>query len=82
MLTAAVCTQLNSNIHYYNIIHLFNKNSKNQWFDKLKYLSLSVAQFMYIIRKRIQLAPEKAMFLFVNRMLPTTRYGLTTACTL
>lgn len=43
--------------------------------DKRKFLvpaDLSVAQFMYIIRKRIQLAPEKSMFLFVNRMLPTT----------
>ncbi|XP_065828466.1 uncharacterized protein [Oscarella lobularis] len=42
--------------------------------DKRKFLvpsDLSVAQFMYIIRKRIQLAPEKAMFLFVNRVLPT-----------
>ena len=34
---------------------------------------LLVAQFMYIIRKRIQLPPEKAMFLFVNKVLPTTR---------
>ena len=32
-----------------------------------------VAQFMYIIRKRIQLPPEKAMFLFVNKVLPATR---------
>jgi len=43
--------------------------------DKRKFLvpsDLTVAQFMYIIRKRIQLAPEKAMFLFVNKMLPTT----------
>ncbi|XP_046842954.1 autophagy-related protein 8-like [Xenia sp. Carnegie-2017] len=43
--------------------------------DKRKFLvpnDLTVAQFMYIIRKRIQLAPEKAMFLFVNKVLPTT----------
>ncbi|XP_002163079.2 gamma-aminobutyric acid receptor-associated protein-like 2 [Hydra vulgaris] len=43
--------------------------------DKRKFLvpsDLTVAQFMYIIRKRIQLAPEKAMFLFVNKVLPAT----------
>jgi GABA(A) receptor-associated protein len=43
--------------------------------DKRKFLvpaDLTVAQFMYIIRKRIQLPPEKAMFLFVNKVLPTT----------
>ena len=43
--------------------------------DKKKYLvpsDLSVAQFMYILRRRIQLPPEKAMFLFVNKSMPTT----------
>jgi len=43
--------------------------------DKRKFLvpsDLTVAQFMYIIRKRIQLPPEKAMFLFVNKVLPAT----------
>ena len=34
-----------------------------------------VAQFMYIIRRRINLPSEKAMFLFVNKVLPTTRYN-------
>lgn len=32
--------------------------------------SLTVGQFVYIIRKRIQLAPEKAIFLFVDDILP------------
>ncbi|CAH1779708.1 unnamed protein product, partial [Owenia fusiformis] len=43
--------------------------------DKRKFLvprDLTVAQFMYIIRKRIQLPPENPMFLFVNKVLPTT----------
>lgn len=43
--------------------------------DKRKYLvpyHLSVAQFMMIIRKRIELPSEKAMFLFVNGVLPAT----------
>ena len=49
--------------------------SNIQDIDKRKFLvpaDLTVAQFMYIIRKRIQLPPEKAMFLFVNKVLPTT----------
>lgn len=49
--------------------------SNIQDIDKRKFLvpsDLTVAQFMYIIRKRIQLPPEKAMFLFVNKILPTT----------
>jgi GABA(A) receptor-associated protein len=41
--------------------------------DKHKFLvpsDLSVAQFMWIIRKRIHLQPEKAIFLFVGKLLP------------
>jgi len=41
--------------------------------DKRKFLvpsDISVAQFMWIIRKRIQLPPEKAIFLFVGKVLP------------
>ncbi|XP_076339004.1 gamma-aminobutyric acid receptor-associated protein-like 2 isoform X3 [Tachypleus tridentatus] len=41
--------------------------------DKHRFLvpdDISVAHFMWIIRKRIQLAPEKAIFLFIDRMLP------------
>jgi GABA(A) receptor-associated protein len=43
--------------------------------DKKKYLvpsDLSVGQFVYVIRKRIKLPPEKAVFLFVNNALPPT----------
>ena len=43
--------------------------------DKKKYLvpsDLTVGQFVYVIRKRIKLAPEKAIFVFVNDMLPPT----------
>ena len=32
--------------------------------------SFLVAQFMWIIRKRIQLPSEKAIFLFVNKTIP------------
>ncbi|KAI9475705.1 MAG: light chain 3 [Benjaminiella poitrasii] len=41
--------------------------------DKKKYLvptELTVGQFIYVIRKRIKLSPEKAIFIFVNGILP------------
>lgn len=43
--------------------------------DKKKYLvpaDLTVGQFIYVIRKRIKLTPEKALFTFVNDVLPPT----------
>lgn len=43
--------------------------------DKIKYLvpsSLTVGQFIYVIRKRIQLPAEKAMFIFINNSIPPT----------
>ena len=44
-------------------------------FDVVNWVCL-VAQFMYIVRRRISLPSEKAMFLFVNKVLPTTRFVL------
>jgi GABA(A) receptor-associated protein len=43
--------------------------------DKKKYLvpnDLTVGQFVYVVRKRIKLEPEKAIFIFVNNSLPST----------
>ncbi|VVB06410.1 unnamed protein product [Arabis nemorensis] len=43
--------------------------------DKKKYLvpaDLTVGQFVYVIRKRIQLSAEKAIFIFVDDVLPPT----------
>ena len=43
--------------------------------DKEKFLvpgDLTTAQFIYIIRKRLTLPSEMALFLFVNGVLPTT----------
>ena len=43
--------------------------------DKNKYLvplDLTVGQFIYVIRKRIELEPEKALFIFINNVLPPT----------
>jgi GABA(A) receptor-associated protein len=52
-----------------------SKNSDIPDIDKHKFLvpaDLSVAQFVYIIRKRINLTPEKAIFIFINNQLPAT----------
>mmetsp|Transcript_11428 Transcript_11428/g.20149 ORF Transcript_11428/g.20149 Transcript_11428/m.20149 type:complete len:139 (+) Transcript_11428:115-531(+) len=41
--------------------------------DKKKYLvpsDLTVGQFVYVIRKRIKLSPERAIFIFVRNILP------------
>lgn len=51
------------------------ENSDIQDIDKRKYLvpgDLSVGQFVYVIRKRIRLPSEKAIFIFVNDILPPT----------
>jgi GABA(A) receptor-associated protein len=43
--------------------------------DKKKYLvpsDLTVGQFVYVIRKRIKLSSEKAIFIFCNNSMPPT----------
>lgn len=43
--------------------------------DKAKYLvpaDLTLGQFVYIIRKRIKISPEKAIFTFINGKLEPT----------
>ena len=43
--------------------------------DKNKFLvpsDLTVGQFIFIIRKRLTLSPETALFLYINNTLPTT----------
>lgn len=35
---------------------------------------LTVGQFVYVIRKRIRLSAEKAIFIFVDNVLPPTGY--------
>lgn len=46
-----------------------SSNSKLNDIDKNKYLiplNLKVGQFIYVIRKRMKLSPEKAIFLFID----------------
>lgn len=43
--------------------------------DKHKFITpadLTVGQFIYIVRRRLELPAEKSLFLFVNNTLPTT----------
>ncbi|KAM5588727.1 autophagy-related protein 8C-like [Rosa sericea] len=43
--------------------------------DKKKYLvpaDLTVGQFVYVVRKRIKLSADKAIFIFVKNILPPT----------
>ena len=47
--------------------------------DKTKYLvpgDLTVGQFIYVIRKRIKLNPEQALFIFINDTMPTISENL------
>ena len=51
------------------------KTSKLQDIDKSKFLvpkDLTVGQLLYVIRRRIHLPPEKAIFMFVNKILPAS----------
>mmetsp|Transcript_14027 Transcript_14027/g.51007 ORF Transcript_14027/g.51007 Transcript_14027/m.51007 type:complete len:120 (+) Transcript_14027:307-666(+) len=51
------------------------ERSDIQDIDKKKYLvpaDLTVASFVYVIRRRIKLSPEKAIFIFANNVLPPT----------
>jgi GABA(A) receptor-associated protein len=50
-----------------------NKNLES--IDKIKYLvpaDLTVGQFIFVIRKRIKLTPEQALFLYVGRNIPSS----------
>ena len=43
--------------------------------DKTKYLvpdDLTMGQFLFVIRKRLKLTPDKALFVFINNKLITT----------
>jgi len=66
--------------HPYRIPIICEKieNKKNQEFptiDKIKYLvplDLTLSQFIYVIRKRMKLSAEKAIFLFVENTIPSS----------
>lgn len=65
-------------VKYPDRIPIIVENSDKSDLPKLdnnKYLvprDLTVGQFMYVLRERIKLEPEKAIFMFVNNTLPAT----------
>lgn len=61
---------------YYDLVPIICEKSEKsniEDLDKQKYLvpaDLTVGQFIFVIRKRLKLPPEKAIFLFVNGIIP------------
>lgn len=56
-----------------------NSRSNVQDIDKKKYLvpcDLTSGQFVYVIRKRLCLRADKAIFLFVNGVIPSSSQNL------
>ena len=63
------------------IIQKSNNTSNLPHLEKQKYLvpgDLTIGQIVYIIRRRIKLTPEKAIFIFVNKGLPPTSEHIST----
>lgn len=57
------------------IVEVNEQNSKELILDKTKYLvpfDLTIGQFLYVVRKRVKLAPETSLFIFFNNTLPAT----------
>ena len=57
------------------IVERSNSNANVPIIDKMKYLvpeDLTIGQFMYVIRKRINLDAHKSIFIFVNDSMPPT----------
>ena len=55
------------------IVELSGKTSFQ--LDKQKFLvptNLTIGQFMYVIRKRLKITPEKAIFFFCNNRIPAS----------
>ncbi|KAK3039463.1 hypothetical protein RJ639_028045 [Escallonia herrerae] len=74
---ALSCAISNSSVslHDFRVIVEKAERSDIPNIDKKKYLvpaDLSVGQFVYVIRKRIKLSAEKAIFIFVDNVLPPT----------
>ena len=57
------------------IVEKFSKCKNIENIDKIKYLvpdDLTIGQFVFVIRKRLKLTPDKAIFLFINnRLIPS-----------
>lgn len=57
------------------ILEKATRHDKLPDIDKNKYLvplDITVGQFIWVVRKRIALPPETALFIFINNTLPST----------
>ena len=58
------------------IVEMKDNSDKNlPSIDKKKFLvpnDLTVGQFIYVIRKRVQMAPEQALFIYVDNIIPSS----------
>ena len=57
------------------IVEKSNKCKDINEIDKTKYLvpdDLTMGQFLFVIRKRLKMTPEKALFVFINNKLIAT----------
>ena len=57
------------------IVQICDNKSNIPDIDKKKYLvpnDLTMGQFLYVIRKRIKLQPEQAIFIFINNIMPSS----------
>jgi GABA(A) receptor-associated protein len=57
------------------IVQICDNKSNIPDIDKKKYLvpsDLTMGQFLYVIRKRIKLQPEQAIFTFINNIMPSS----------
>ncbi len=55
------------------IVEKCQKCSKINMIDKKKFLvpkDLTMGQFIYVIRKRLKISPQEAIFIFVNNTIP------------
>ena len=72
--SVSVCVYIFS-YHYLQVIVEKAPKARVGDLDKKKYLvpsDLTVGQFYFLIRKRIHLRPEDALFFFVNNVIPPT----------
>lgn len=57
------------------IVEKNRKSNDIPTLDKIKFLvpkDLTIGQLLYVIRKRMTLSPEKALFVFIKNILPPT----------
>lgn len=63
---------------------IVTSRSKDLQVDKHKYLvpsDLTMGQFIYVLRKRVKVKPEQAIFVFINNIIPPSSSLMSTIYT-